>query len=350
LLWQITVTVAADLAISPVPSGANMIKFLCGPGTGKRWPIGNAIVVAMLVVAGVAAAADPVAAVAQEMRPEIPESGPEPVAQTPGDTASSEETDAVSFREKGLNLWELLQRGGWFMLPLGLLSLVVVALSIERTLALRREKILPAKLVRELGNLSRDEEGFDPRSAFRLCQRYPSAASRVLRVMLLKAGRPQSEVEYAVSEASQREAARLQGVVSWLTLAAAVAPLIGLLGTVWGMIQAFYDTTQLLPGQNKAEVLAQGIYTALVTTLSGLVIAIPSAVLAHWFDQRIVGWFHKIEELAASLTPLMESFEGRLRTTAGSNDWSANDHTAGPASASAASAQAADVVPPPSPR
>ena len=234
-------------------------------------------------------------------------------------TKSSEPRDTVVVHEKGLNLLALLWRGGWFMIPLAIMSIAVVTLAIERFFALREEKILPRAFVRELGGLSRSEQGFDPRIAFRACQIFPSAASRVLRVMLLKAGRPQSEIENAVAEASEREATRLQTTVSWLTLAAAVAPLIGLLGTVWGMIQAFYDTTQLIPGQNKAEVLAQGIYLALVTTLSGLIIAIPSAVLAHYFDNRIVGWFHKIEELAASLIPMLEPFEGQVRTEADSD-------------------------------
>ncbi len=241
---------------------------------------------------------------------------PDVSVATPQATPSNPESSDVLFRQKGLNLLTLLGRGGWFMVPLGLLSVLVVALSIERLLALREEKMLPQALIRDLGQLSRQDEGFDPRMAYRACQIYPSAASRVVRTMLLKVGRPQSEVESAVREASEREATRLQSAVSWLTLAAAVAPLIGLLGTVWGMIQAFYDTTQLLPGQDKAEVLAQGIYTALVTTMSGLVIAIPSAVMAHYFDNKIVSWFHRIDELATSLTPMIEQFEGKLRTTA----------------------------------
>lgn len=232
--------------------------------------------------------------------------------------------DSVVAREKGINMLSLLWLGGWFMIPLTFMSFAVVALTIERFFALREEKILPQAFVRELGGLSRSEQGFDPRMAFRACQLFPSAASRVLRVMLLKAGRPQSEIEYAVSEASEREAIRLQATVSWLTLAATVAPLIGLLGTVWGMIEAFYETTQLIPGQNKAEVLAHGIYLALVTTLVGLIIAIPSAVFAHYFDNRIVGKFHKIEELAASLIPMLEPFEGQVRTEAGSEPTNAN--------------------------
>ncbi len=268
--------------------------------------------------------------------PQLPQiDGPTPAESlpaAPGDdepdaTRNASPENQTIFREKGLNLLNLLSRGGWFMLPLGLLSIVVVALGIERALALRQDKIMPHPFVRDLGAIARDPSGFDPRLAFRACQVYPSAASRVIRVMLLKAGRPQSEIEHAVAEAAQREATRLQAPATWLTLAATVAPLIGLLGTVWGMIQAFYDTTQLVAGQNKAEVLASGIYTALVTTLCGLVIAIPAAVLAHWFENRIVAVFHRIEEMAAGLTPLLESWEGRLR--AGANPESVSETPAG---------------------
>ena len=292
---------------------------------------------------------------AQEFQPSVqdnPLDSITPEDQPPQDLAAAAAAEAedneVVYKEKGLNLLDLLWRGGWFMIPLAILSIVVVALGIERWFALREEKVLPKQLIRELGMLSRAEEGFDPRLAFRACQAHPSAASRVLRVMLLKAGRPQSEVENAVAEAAEREATRLQATVSWLTLAAAVAPLIGLLGTVWGMIQAFYDTTQLVAGQNKAEVLAQGIYTALVTTLSGLLIAIPSAVLAHFYDNRIVGWFHKIEELAASLTPMMEQFEGQMRATV-DDQWSDPAKTSSEHPAATAR-QDVDVVAPPSPR
>jgi biopolymer transport protein ExbB len=133
--------------------------------------------------------------------------------------------------------------------------------------------------------------------------------------MLLKIGRPHSEVEHAVAEASEREAERLYGSVRWLNLIAAVAPLTGLLGTVWGMIRAFYDTTHLAAGQNKAEFLAQGIYVALVTTLGGLAVAIPAAVCAHYFEGRVIKLFHEIDELLFNLMPQVERYEGRMRVT-----------------------------------
>ena len=214
----------------------------------------------------------------------------------------------------GINVFELLAQAGWFfMIPIWMASVGVVTLAIERAIALRHARILPDGLVSGLGKLGGKQGGFDPRQAYRLCQQFPSAASTVIRAMLLKVGRPHSEVEHAVAEASEREANRLYSNVRWLALAAAVAPLWGLLGTVWGMIMAFYKTAELQPGQDKAEVLAAGIYTALVTTLCGLLIAIPSAIVAHYFEARITSLFHQVDELLFNLLPNIERYEGRAR-------------------------------------
>lgn len=220
-------------------------------------------------------------------------------------------------RRSGINFLTLLTRGGWFMLPLLVLSIVVVTIGVERFLALRRERIFPPELVDEISMLSGVKGGLDPRSVYQLCHLYPSSATYVLRTMLMKVGRPQSEMENAVSESAQREATRLATMTSWLTLAAAIAPLIGLLGTVWGITQAFYDTTQLVVGQNRAEALAQGIYTALVTTMTGLLIAIPAAILSHYYETRIVQLINEIEEMAYHLLPQLEKYEGQVRFTAG---------------------------------
>ncbi len=158
----------------------------------------------------------------------------------------------------GMNFFSLLTRGGFLMWPLLALSIFVVALAIERLIALRKERILPGKLVYELSRQADAPGGFDPRQAFRLCQTFPSSAARILRSMLLKVGRPQGEIEHAVGEAVQREANRLQSAVSWLGLAAAVAPLIGLLGTVWGITQAFFDYAQYSTSQNRTSAASPG--------------------------------------------------------------------------------------------
>ncbi len=235
--------------------------------------------------------------------------------QTESDLETAPQVTDTPARRPGINFLTLLTRGGWFMLPLLLLSILVVAIGVERFLALRRERIFPPELVDQISMLSAQKGGLDPRRVYQLCQTNPSSATYVLRTMLMKVGRPQAEMENAVSEAAQREATRLSRMTSWLTLAAAIAPLIGLLGTVWGITQAFYDTTQLVVGQNRAEALAQGIYTALVTTMTGLLIAIPAAVLSHYYENRIVQLINEIEEMAYHLLPQLEKYEGQVRFT-----------------------------------
>jgi biopolymer transport protein ExbB len=251
--------------------------------------------------------------------------GQEPSADAKADAALASEVEkapeegatdqAAAPEEKKLNILELIFSGGWLMLPIAVMSLLVVAVGVERTLALRRSKIIPPELVQALGDMAPQQGGFDPRKAYRLCQKFPSTASTVIRSMLLKVGRPHSEVEHAVAETNEREAARLYGNVRTLTLAAAVTPLMGLLGTVWGMIQAFFATANLPTGANKAEALANGIYVALVTTAGGLAVAIPAAVLAHFFEGRIQKLLREIDELLFSLLPQVERFEGKLRVS-----------------------------------
>ena len=201
--------------------------------------------------------------------------------------------EVATVEAEGINIFTLVLQGGAFTIPIGLMSLITVTFVVERSMALRRDRVIPTGLITELGELAETQSRFDPRAAYRLCQRYPSAAATVIRSMLVKVGRPQAEVDRATTETSEREADRLYGNIRWLNLSAAVSPLLGLLGTVWGMIQAFHDTTGLPAGVNKADFLAEGIYVALVTTLCGLMVAIPAAVSSHYLEGRLQKLFHE---------------------------------------------------------
>jgi biopolymer transport protein ExbB len=226
-------------------------------------------------------------------------------------TVWGQDPDSQVAGAAGLNFFDLLLMGKYWMLPILLMSMLVVTCTIERLIGLRRSRILPRRLVSKLERMRGPAMPFDPREAHTICESHPSAAATVVKAMLAKIGRPHSEVEQAVQEACQREAARMHSKVRWLNLAAAVTPLMGLLGTVWGMIRAFHDTTQLIPGQNKADHLAEGIYVALVTTLGGLLVAIPAAIFAHYFEGRIQNSLLKIEELLLDMMPRVEKYEGR---------------------------------------
>lgn len=233
-------------------------------------------------------------------------------APAPGD-AAAEAADIPS----GIDLITLIGRGGAFMYPIGMMSVLVVTLAVERLVSFRRRRMLPRQLVRRLAQLTRNGgDSFDPEEAFEACQQHRSAAARVIAAMLMRTGRPLAEIEQAGSDTAQREADEHAGPIRWLHLAAAATPLMGLLGTVWGMIRAFHDSSVLVIERSRSEQLSEGIYIALVTTLAGLAVAIPAAIMAQYLENRLAKTFHRIEELAFTIAPALEPFTGRMRLDA----------------------------------
>lgn len=226
---------------------------------------------------------------------------------------------------EGMNFLTLMVRGGWFMVPIGVVSVLVVAIGLERAYVLRQSRLIPTGLVRSLGALARESESLDPKAAYRLCQQFPSATANVIRTMLLKTGRPHAEVEGAIREALQREADRSFTGVRWLSLFAGIAPLLGLLGTVWGLMRSFHDLSQIGPSQNRSQFLSQGIYEALITTLGGLIVAITASLLAHYFESKIILAYRRIEELMFHLLTQIEPYEGKVRFEAIGKDLVSRD-------------------------
>lgn len=243
---------------------------------------------------------------ARAQEPAGPSGSPAPVAAAPA-------APPVAKRDKSINVFALFLAGGIFMVPITAMSILAVTMTIERTLGLRKQRVLPDELVAGLGQLATGAGNFDPRKAYRICQQFPSAAANVVRVMLLKVGRPLPEVETAVAQASQREADKLYANVRWLNLAASLSTMLGLIGTIQGMILAFHQLTNIEATADRTSVLASGIYTALVTTFAGLTVAIPALLVAHFFESRILSLFRQIDELTFNLLPQLERYEGRVR-------------------------------------
>jgi len=217
-------------------------------------------------------------------------------------------------RPSGIDLISLIASGGILMWPIGLMSLLVVTLAVERLVSFRSSRMLPRDLVGRLGELAREGKGtLDVEGAIAACRQYRSAAASVVMAMLMRTGRPLGEIEQAAGEAAQREADLHSGPIRWLNFAAAATPLMGLFGTVWGMIVAFHNSTNLTAERSRSEQLSEGIYTALVTTLAGLAVAIPAAILAQYLENRLGKIFHRIESLTFSLAPGLEAYTGTHR-------------------------------------
>ena len=171
---------------------------------------------------------------------------------------------------------DLMQKGGplmWLLFPI---SVLAVAVFIERFVYLHRSTISTPDILRGLGNLIR---GHRFAEAARECQATPGPVARVLRVAIAHHDASRSEMKEYIEEAAQLEVKRLEGYLPILSTIAHVTPLIGLLGTITGLLQAF-SAVNAQGGYVNAADLSAGLYNALLTSAGGLVVAIP-AYLAH---------------------------------------------------------------------
>ncbi len=214
-------------------------------------------------------------------------------------------------------LWELFLAGGPLMWPITAMSIVVLAFGLERMVALRRGRFLPRALATRLREISAGAP-FEPRELTALCTAHPSVLATVVSAALSRLGKPLSEIEQAVEGAENREASRLWANVRPIALAVSITPLLGLLGTVQGMILAFYTTANLEAGANRAAELAGGIYLALITTFAGLCVAIPAAVLAHWLEGRLLSGIRRVDDAVAGLLPRLDDVDSPRGTDAAS--------------------------------
>ena len=258
-------------------------------------------------------AAAPLASFAQEaaeqeqpMEPAAAQVQPEPAAEPVPKVAAPKTPTA----------WDLTVQGGIFMIPIGMCSIAVLAFAIERLIGLRAKKIVPSKLLVALNKLNTEANGIDPRLAYDVCQTHPSPLANVVRAAILKVGRPHSELEKAVEDAVGREADEMARNIRPINVSISISPLLGLLGTVQGMIMAFMVTsTTTATGTAKGQELAQGIYVALVTTFAGLCVAIPAILVANMLEGRIERLLRDMEDVFLELLPQFERFEGKLRVT-----------------------------------
>lgn len=267
-----------------------------------------------VLAAGLAVALSPLLSRAQDGV--APPAGPGPAAAQPAQPATAAEEPLPLAEQELPSLWDLAVQGGLFMIPIGLASIVVIAFALERTLGLRSRRIIPPILMAELQELDSDGNGIDPRVAYRVCQEHPSPLANTIRAAVLKIGRPHSEVEKAVEDAVGRESAEMMKNMRPINVVASIAPLLGLIGTVQGMILAFMVTSSTSStGTSKAQELAQGIYTALVTTFAGLCVAVVAVLIANWLESKIEKLLRNMEEIFLEIIPQFERYEGKVRVT-----------------------------------
>lgn len=184
------------------------------------------------------------------------------------------------------DVFEFLGKGGWLMVPIGLCSIIALGFFLERLWSLQVSKVMPTRFLEVIGKLLR-EKRFEQAEA--MCQGNDSHIAAVLEAGIRYAGRDRSVVKEVMEEVGQREVHYMERFVGALGSIATIAPLLGLLGTVTGMISVFQRVVnQTAAGQTAdAGALANGIWEALITTAAGLTVAIPAYLAYRYVESKI---------------------------------------------------------------
>ena len=221
--------------------------------------------------------------------------------------ASAAEPPAAAAPANVLTLMELMRMGGWLMYVLGALSVLGLALILYYAVVLRVRNIAPPAQVLRLRELLKERRVRDARE---FCGQHPTALAAVTAAGLdfLKENpeaRPGVLKEVMESEGA-RQAWRLQNMIHYLVDLSAVAPMVGLLGTVIGMLKAFNSVAFDLAKARPME-LAGGVGQALITTIAGLIVAIPAMIAYSWFRGRVIKLIGQLEAAATDLLATLES-------------------------------------------
>lgn len=209
---------------------------------------------------------------------------------------------------------DFIVKGGPVMVPIGACSLVALAIVVERLIALRRSRVIPPGFLPELRNVLRDPRA-GRAAAVAYCERDGSPVANVFAVGIKRLGEPVDLLERHIAEAGERQVFKLRARLRLLAVIASVAPLLGLLGTIFGMITAFQTVAVSGEALGKTELLAKGIYEAMITTAAGLIVAIPTLLFYHWLSAIVERRVAEIDAMAAEFVE--EHALGRTGETAG---------------------------------
>jgi biopolymer transport protein ExbB len=196
---------------------------------------------------------------------------------------------------------EFVVKGGPVMVPLLLCSVISLSIIVERCLSLRRRRILKYDVLQRIEELLRDRKIPE---ASTLCKRYPSSMTRILLAAVLNHDKSRQEIKEIIEDAGRQEIPVLERYLMILGTIASISVLLGLLGTVMGMIRTFNAIAAL--GYGHPEALASGISEALVATATGLTIAIPTLVLYNVFTSKVDSLVIEMEKNALRMLSILK--------------------------------------------
>lgn len=242
------------------------------------------------------------AAESREVTAQNNQTGRQPQQPEAAEPSVAEKAAGPPPQRSSFGVWEIIKAGGTVGFLIIGLSLVAGALVVEQLITLRKSVLMPSEVVNQLGQAlaARDLKGL-----VAICEAHPCIFTDVLKAGLIEWEGGWHQVEKALEDALTEYTAKLLRKVEYLSVIGNLAPMLGLLGTVVGMILAF-KTVAETQGAARAADLAQAIYLALVTTVEGLIVAIPSLAAYAYFRNRV-------DELMAEVAVTLQQLLAPLR-------------------------------------
>ena len=201
-------------------------------------------------------------------------------------------------------MYDILLKGGPIVIPIGICSLVALSVFLERLWTLKRSRVIPDQFIERIQTMIREDRISD---ALLLCEESQSPMANIMAAALRNARRKRPVVKEAVEEVGKHEGAQLEKFVEVLGTCAAISPLMGLLGTVTGMMEVFREVEAA--GLGDPSVFASGIWQALITTAIGLTVAIPAFIFYKYLLGRVDGLLLEMEERSLNLIDMVASRE-----------------------------------------
>lgn len=204
--------------------------------------------------------------------------------------------NAERVRRISTNVIDMIDSLGVWNIPFAIASVVFLWFTVDRLVALRRGRVIPRPFVQRFIRLLEDGE-MEQDEALQVCQENQSPIANIFAHAVRKWGKPSVEVEQAIIDGGERQVAELRSNLRVLHGIHTITPMLGLLGTVWGMLDSFSQIA-FAGAMGQTDQLAQGIALALVTTVVGLVIAIPALVAHMYFSGKIDSLVMEMDDLS----------------------------------------------------
>jgi len=196
---------------------------------------------------------------------------------------------------------DYLVKGGIIMIPILFCSVIAVAITLERFYFLRQSRIHPSEFVAKMKKVL--NEGL-VQEAIAICSHNVWPIAKIMEAGILKRDQPRAHIKEAIEHTGKKEADKLHRYLAVLSTIAVISPLLGLLGTVAGMIKVFQVIS--LQGVGHPTALAAGISEALITTAAGLVVAIPTLVVHNYFLKKANAYILEMESTSMELLDILE--------------------------------------------